>query len=215
MAFEDIDEVDVRADEPVIGGIPAVTTALTRLGVPLPDLDYPDALRPMLLDPDVRVSTLGWVRQHPETWPCFVKPTTGRKEFGGLVIRSTKDLLLVTSISDDQPVFVANAVDLADRVEWRAFVIDGSVRDIRPYRGCPDLRAPSRLWLQLLVDSWRSVPAGCALDVVDLGDAETPDWRVIECNDGYALGSYGLARNLVAELFVRRWCELTHTPSLW
>lgn len=213
--FDDIAAIDVRADEPVIGGIPTVVAALESIGAHLPDLDHPPALRHALLDPDVRETTMGWVRQHPEAWPLFVKPTTGRKEFGGLVIRSTSDLLLVTSIDDALPVFAAHAVDLSHRVEWRAFVIDGRIRDVRPYRGCPDLQAPPLLWLQLLVDQWASVPAGCTLDVVDIGDPDEPDWRVIECNDGYSIAPYGLARNLLAELLVRRWCELAGIASLW
>lgn len=42
-----------------------------------------------------------------------------------------------------------------------------------------------------LAEHWVDRPVGCSIDVVDLGD-EQPDWRVVECNDGFALGSYGL-----------------------
>jgi hypothetical protein len=214
-AFEALAKVEVRRDEPVIGGVPVVEDALQRLGVDPPDVEYPNALRPALIDPNVRSTTMGWVRQHPEAWPLFVKPTSGRKEFGGTVIRSTTDLLPLTAIDDGLPVYVSRAAEMLGRVEWRAFIIDGRVRDVRPYRGRPDLRAPSLLWLQLLVDQWSSIPAGCTIDVVDLGTAEQPDWRVIECNDGYAIAGYGLARRDLAELLVRRWSELVALPSLW
>lgn len=40
-------------------------------------------------------------------------------------------------------------------------------------------------------------------------------WRVIECNDGFSLGTYGLRRETYAELLVKRWGELTGMPDLW
>jgi hypothetical protein len=45
--------------------------------------------------------------------------------------------------------------------------------------------------------------------------ATTPDWRVIECNDGNALGSYGLHRATYAELLVTRWAQLTGSELSW
>lgn len=214
-SFDDLDDVELDPAQPVIGGIEPVYEALRRLDVVPPDIDYPDDLRPYLVDPDVRRVTMGWVRQHPEAWPVFVKPTTGRKEFTGLVVRSTHDLLATTLVDDDAPVFVAHPVDMSGRVEWRAFVIDGEVRDIRPYSGCPDVRAPSRVFVQSLVDQWPGCPAGASIDVVDLGTPGAPDWRVVECNDGYALGAYGLIRSVYAELVVKRWGQLTGVRELW
>lgn len=35
----------------------------------------------------------------------------------------------------------------------------------------------------------------------------------IEVNDGYSLGSYGLQRNLYAQLLSARWAELTGTAD--
>ena len=213
--FEKLADVDVYADEVVIGGIDPVVQALTRLDVVLPDIDYPETFRELLLDPDVERTTMGAVRRSPERWPRFVKPTSGQNEFGGLVIRSTRDLLLVTHVDDELPVFSAAPLDMTGRVEWRGFVINGKVRDIRPYTYCVDGDAPSRTFVQLLADQWSGAPAGFALDVVNMGDRSRPNWRVIECNDGYALGSYGLHRATYAELLVARWDQLTGSSLSW
>lgn len=213
--FESVDDIDLDPAQPVVGGIEPVFSALGRLGIVPPDIDYPDALRPYLIDPDLRSVTMGWVRRHPEAWPLFVKPSTGRKEFTGLVVRSTYDLLGATLVDDAAPVFVARPVDVSGRVEWRAFVIDGLVRDIRPYSACPDGSAPGRLFVQAMVEQWPGCPAGCSLDVVDMGTPTAPDWRLVECNDGYALGAYGMIRCAYAELVVKRWGELTGVRDLW
>jgi ATP-grasp domain, R2K clade family 2 len=207
--FESHEEIVVDPDHVVIGGIPNVVGALTRLGLVLPDVDYPEPLRSFLLDPDVRVTTMGAVRTERDAWPVFAKPVTGRKEFTGLVVRTTNDLLRVTHVDDATPVFSMKPTDLSGRVEWRAYVIDGLVRDVRPYLGCADTRAPGKTFVQMLANQWSSIPSGCSIDVVDVGTERAPDWRVIECNDGYSLGSYGFFRMAYAELLVRRWGELT------
>jgi ATP-grasp domain, R2K clade family 3 len=213
--FESKDDFEPHLDEIVVGGLDPVVRALTKLGVKPPDIDYPETFRELLLDPAVERTTMGAVRRSPERWPRFVKPTTGRKEFGGLVVRSTHDLLRVTHIDDDLPVFCAVPVDVSGRTEWRCFIINGRVRDIRPYTNCPDGDAPSRTFVQLLVDQWLGAPNGFTIDVVNLGDRARPNWRVIECNDGYALGTYGLHRATYAELLVSRWAQLTGADISW
>ena len=94
--FEHHDEIDVDPEQPVIGGVPNVVGALDRLGIEVPDLDYPEPIRPFVLDPEVEIRTMGWARQARDRWPLFVKPTTGRKEFTGLTLRSTNDLLVLS-----------------------------------------------------------------------------------------------------------------------
>jgi ATP-grasp domain, R2K clade family 2 len=213
--FEKIADVDVHENEVVVGGLDPLVQALTRLGVDLPDLDYPGTFREVLLDPNFERTTMGAVRRSTDRWPRFVKPTSGRKEFGGLVIRSTRDLLLVTHVDDELPVYSASPLEMTGRVEWRCFIVNGRVRDMRPYTACPDGDAPSRTFVQLLVDQWSSAPAGFTIDVVNIGSRTHPDWRIVECNDGYALGSYGFHRADYAELLVTRWAQLTGAPLAW
>ena len=213
--FERHDEIAVDPEQPVIGGVASVVGALSRLGVTPPDVDYPSALTPFLLDPEFETRTMGWARRATDRWPLFVKPTTGRKEFTGFVLSRTDDLLSVTIVDDELPVFVARPVDVSSLVEWRAFLIDGVVRDIRPYSACPDGVAPAKTFVQMLANQWSGIPAGCSIDVVNLGTASRPDWRVVECNDGYSVGSYGLLRGDYAELLVKRWGELTGCRGLW
>src|SRR3954451_8608447 len=93
--------------------------------------------------PRARQPRWAGLAMHAIGGPMFVKPTTGRKEFTGFVLKRTDDLLRVTNVDDELPVFVGRPVDLRTRVEWRAFVIDGQVRDIRPYTGRADGDAPS------------------------------------------------------------------------
>ena len=47
--------------------------------------------------------------------------------------------------------------------------------------------------------------AGYALDFGVLADGRT---ALVEWNDGFSLGSYGLEGGLYTELILARWCEL-------
>ena len=212
--FGRVEDLDPRPEVPVIGGVPQVVAALGALGIHPGEVDYPDGLRPFLLDPELERTTLGAVRRTPERWPLFVKPTTGWKEFTGRVIHRTSDLLELVHVDDEASVFASRAVDVRAGVEWRCFVIDGELRDVRPYTRITDAPPPPRSFLAEVVEAWAERPAGCCIDVIDLG-AGQGDWRVIECNDGFALGTYGLRREVYAELLVKRWGELTGASDLW
>lgn len=212
IAFERLDDVEVTPETLVVGGIGTVVKALRTLGVEVPVVEYPEPLRPFLLDPGTSVSTMGQVRRSPERWPVFVKPVGGFKLFTGLVVRSTANLLSVTHVDDEAPVYVAQPVDLRGVPEWRCFIVDGVVRDVRPYARMPDgSMSPPLRTVQAMVDCWDSVPAGCGMDVVLTDDG----WRVVECNDGYALGPYGVDRRVYFEMLVKRWAELTGSEGVW
>jgi hypothetical protein len=61
-------------------------------------------------------------------------------------------------------------------------------------------------WAIRSLDSAGESTAGYALDLGVLTDGRT---ALVEWNDGYSLGSYGLESGLYAELIMARWCELT------
>lgn len=53
-------------------------------------------------------------------------------------------------------------------------------------------------------------PAGYAADFGVTGDGRT---LLVEINDGYPLGCYGLQHNLYAQLLSARWAELVGTED--
>lgn len=55
------------------------------------------------------------------------------------------------------------------------------------------------------------MPAGCALDFGVTEDGRT---LLIEMNDGYSLGFYGLEPALYARVLAARWAELNGTEDV-
>ena len=56
------------------------------------------------------------------------------------------------------------------------------------------------------IKDYPSMPAGCALD---FGVTDKRTTILVEMNDGYSLGAYGLAPVLYARLLAARWAEMT------
>lgn len=61
-----------------------------------------------------------------------------------------------------------------------------------------------------MVDSFESAPNGYA---VDIGLTDKGETLLIEVNEGYALGHYGLNALDYAKLLSARWAQLTRTAD--
>lgn len=191
-----------QPDDVVVGPIGAVQMALRQLGAVVPAEDsYPEALRPFL-GRRLWQSTVDAVAAAPEQWPVFIKPAGELKKFTGVLVRSTRDLLGCGEQGHDTRVWCAEPVRF--RAEWRCFVRYGQILDVRLYRGDWSA-APSRAVVEQAVAAYATAPNGYALD---FGLTDAGATMVVEANEGYAIGAYGLAPVPYAKLLSARWAQL-------
>lgn len=191
-------------DELVVGHIAAVRVGLRGLGlVPPAELGYPAALQPFL-GRRLWQSTINVVAAHPESWPVFVKPIHTAKKFTGVLVRRPGDLVGCGDQHQDTPVWCAEPVQF--RAEWRCFVRYGRVLDARPYTGDWRTHFDPAVVEAALAAYLPEAPAAFALDV---GVAATGATLVVEVNDGYALGAYGLTPLAYANFLSARWAQMT------
>lgn len=201
-------QLAIAPDTLVVGYVPVVLGALHQLGVPAPEPnDYPACLA-HLLRRRVWQSTVGEVSDavHDGRFgSAFVKPRGRLKHFTGLVVDSPADLWHLGGTSRRQGVLCSDVVGW--RSEFRYFVIDGRVAGARSYAGdagiVPDQEVV-REAVSTLVASGEA-PAGFG---IDLGVLSTGETALVEMNDGFALGSYGLEDELYTDLVIARWREL-------
>lgn len=198
--------VPVSRDTLVVGGVGTVRHALGLLGVSLPNLDYPERLRPYL-GRAIDAATLRDVRARfcaddPE--PLFAKPRDRHKAFDGYLLRAFRDLIATAHLPDDMAVWTSPVIELAS--EWRVFVHGGAILGVGHYRGDPFTPPAGDTVRAALADFAPDAPAAYAADF-----GITPDGRtlLIEVNDGYSLGSKGLSPVLYARMLQARWLELT------
>ncbi len=202
-------QLPLALDTLVAGYVDAVQSALRQLRLPVPEPnDYPKSLEPFL-HRRVWQSTVGNLMQQlaDDSGPAvFAKPKGRMKRFTGRVFESWDDLRSVHGISRRLPVWCSEVVEW--RSEYRVYVIRGEVVGIRLYAGesqTPLDEAVVREALRKLHDAGEAL-AAFGIDFGVLSDGRT---ALVEMNDGFALGSYGLERGRYTDLILARWSELT------
>ncbi|WP_339368633.1 ATP-grasp domain-containing protein [Paenibacillus elgii] len=134
----------------------------------------------------------------------FKKPVEDKK-FTGVVVRSTKDLIGCGTFGEDPEILCSEVVNFV--AEWRCFVRYGRILDIRRYRGDWRVQYDHKV-VEDVVAEYKTAPKGYA---VDFGLTDQGQTLLIEVNDGYSLGYYGLFSLDYAKLLSARWAELTNT----
>lgn len=197
FAPADLPGIERDASDIVVGGVRVVRDSLRAFGRDVPEIDYPEELEPFL-GRRVWRSAIRTVRSHEDAWSVFVKPVRG-KLFTGRLVSSPADLV---GCGEDVEVYCSEPVSFV--AEWRCFVMRGQILDVRPYRGSWRASSDPRV-IEDAVAAYKSAPAGYGMDFGVTKDGRT---LLVEVNDGYALGPYGLEHHAYARLLSARWAEL-------
>lgn len=201
----EFDELRLQKNDIVIAGISLTHKAFAELGLSVPSLPaIPEALAPFAGRMTWR-STIGDVRQRVSRGdPIFFKPAPSQpKLFTGLVANRVSDLVETASLDDATPIDCSEIVSF--RSEYRCFVLNGEVIGVRPYKGDP-LLFPESGRIRKAVAAWSDAPVAWALD---MGVTSANQTLLVEVNDSYALGSYGLPPARYAAMIEARWAELS------
>ncbi|OWR32615.1 hypothetical protein CDO73_03165 [Saccharibacillus sp. O23] len=190
-----------KPEDLVVGYVNGIRRVLARHGIVTPEIDYPEELS-AYLERKVWITKLSAVANAPDSWGIFVKPVEDKK-FTGVVVRGTKDLVGCGTYGEDPEVFCSEIVNFVS--EWRCFVRYGRILDVRPYRGDWRQHFDASV-LEEMVERFESAPKGYSIDI---GLTDQGRTLLIEVNDGYALGHYGLNTLDYAKLLSARWAELT------
>lgn len=199
----------LRENDPaavIVGSYADLNWLFRDWGITLPTLDYPEELH-SFLGRKIWTSTLFTVINDPKKWGVFVKPLTETRRFTGTVLTETKDLVKLGGMVTDLDIWCSERVDF--RSEWRVYVCDGEPVGLYWYKG--DWRIqPSIDTIEQAVAAYRSAPQGYA---IDFGIDASGQTLLVEVNDGYGLGNYGLRPPAYAELLAARWTEITREAA--
>lgn len=202
--FGDIDGLDDLGPEVAIHGFVGDTfAALKLMGMPLPEpIDYPEELA------DYRGrriwrTTLGAVRVGDFVKPIRHKIFTGRIWGGTIADRLATEG--TPGVTADEPVWCSEPVTF--EAEFRCFVLENKILDVRRYKGDWSM-GPDRGAVTRAVMAYASAPTAYALD---FGVTEERATLLVEANDAFALGAYGMDPVLYARMISARWEQLA-TP---
>jgi len=190
----------------VVGWIKSVKTGLKNLGIVAPgEIDYPEELMEFF-GRKIWKSNLKNITD--DDYPVFIKPQIG-KYFNGKLVTKFSDMIgfKYESISGGCDIWCSEPVNFL--VEYRVYVRYGQILGSRKYKGDPFLAIDKEV-VEKAITKFENIPTGCSMDFGLTDDGRT---LLVEVNDGYALGSYGLFNTLYAKLISARWSELTNTPD--
>lgn len=206
----DMDEMDalpLGPDDIVFGGIGTAHAAFRRLGIPIPETpSIPEPLR-RFAGRRAWTTTFAEVRRAVDRGETlFAKPRAdNHKLFDGRVFSRFADLIPSAHVPDETLVDCAEITPFA--AEFRGYVVHGDLLGLFPYKGEP-LTFPDPEVVRAALAAWPEAPAGYALDI---GVAEDGRTLLVEVNDGYASGNYGLGPMRYVQMIEARWTELRRT----
>lgn len=168
------------------------------------DIDYPNFLfEQNLLSRKIDVSTVDLFKRDYAGEKCFVKPVK-TKSFDGLPIHSKEHLKFLDSVPD-QCVYVSEHIDIIS--EWRCYVQNSKLIHTSNYSG--DFKiAPDYRYVEKLIELYTDSPCCYTIDVCITKDGITD---VVEFNDFWAIGSYGLNAEVYANMLKQRYLEIVRS----
>jgi hypothetical protein len=196
----------------VIADIDQTLAYFDRIGVKYPEpLNVPKELE-IYAERDFAYTTIGELKAKKDTFtfPLFMKPRRRLKQCPAGVITNVKNIeLTLAGIPDDVEIVVSGVLDMVS--EYRCFVQEGNLVGIQHYQG--DFRIfPDMLEVQNMIRDYKSAPSAYTLDVaiVPIG-RETAATVIVECNDGWSVGHYGLEAKTYFKFLRTRWNDLMRT----
>jgi hypothetical protein len=191
----------------VYGGIGIVRKAFDYLGVRQPtvgELPPPEVLP--FYGRRIWATTMLEVREgYEDNRFFFIKPLRDHKAFSGHVTSGTIGTLAQTAGFPNNFEIVASEV-VYFRSEYRLFVHNRKIRDSRFYRG--DFRySPDYMVADRFIETFKKPPVAYSLDLGVTMDGKT---FVVEINDAFSLGHYGMPHTPYTQMVIDRWEEIVN-----
>lgn len=196
----------------IVGDHSSMLYTFKRLGISSFTSSYPQSLRPYLKRTvwETTVKKL-MMQNHEESLNIFVKPKSKIKLFTGFVINSQHDLLRLESFSKETALFCSSVVEWLS--EFRVFVNQSEIVGIKNYSGNENLQFDMDMVKTAIKDFENSDERTDAYGI-DFGILSSGETALVEWNDGYALGSYGLDKEIYTDLILSRWEEILQESNL-
>lgn len=196
----------------VVGDNPTMMNVFKRLGINWMNDSYPESLRKYLKRSvwESSIRKLVMESHHKDVSNVFVKPKSKAKLFTGFVINSSLDLFRLDGIAKDTDLYCSSVVNWLS--EYRVFVIKSKIVGIKHYDGDERLKLNIEVVESAITDFEKSNQRTDAYGI-DFGILDDGTTALIEWNDGFALGSYGLEKEIYTELILARWEEILKTRT--
>lgn len=212
IPFEPIEgsapDVEYGEDDIVFGGIPIALDAMDKMGIERPEIvDYPKELE-WALRRKVEVKKVKEIRQmaNEEFEPVFIKPYAGEKKFTGFLFENFLGLLQIAHLGDEEEVWCSEPMKIIS--EYRVYFLNDEIIASKHYAG-NSMRYPNSTSIMKMFHDYKSKKVAGSIDVALVEDEEKIcDTVLVEVNDAYGLGNYGISHIHYAQMIQARWKEM-------
>jgi hypothetical protein len=209
ILFDNLDKIPLSKFNIIVSGTENTIKRLRDLGIEPPKaLNIPEELEwYFFLGRKIKRMTFSEFKKDADngsiSFPIFIKPDGYAKEFvAGPVSNKENALLFYKDVCEDCPIIISEIVNIIS--EYRCYVMEGKLIGIKHYLG--DVRKfPNVELIDEMIKFYKNQPIAFA---IDLGITNEGNTILIEINDAWSLGNYGLENNLYASMLAKRWHQL-------
>lgn len=195
IIYYDVLNSKIEDDAIVVGFIEDILNISKIMGFDeLKQIDYPDELKEYL-HRDISITTTSNICNE---YPFFIKPT-GIKSFSGRVVREFKDLIGVINTE----LYFTKTIHKIES-EYRCFILGGEILGVKHYKGNPFISINENI-LNDMVCKYKTAPNSYSLDI---GITDKGLNILIECNNGYSTGNYGLSEIQYAKFLMQGYLDI-------
>ena len=193
----------ITKDDMCVGSVQATTKFFEIAGVKTPEsITYPTELDPFL-GRTIKMRMLGDITS--KSLPLFIKPASEIKKFTGDVFKTQSHLDNLKYFDGcNEKTVIWTSTLLEFETEYRVFVSNGVIYGMKHYQGdyakMVDIEEVKKM-----IATYKSCPSAYTLDVGLTANGET---KLVEVNDMWAIGSYGLEGRDYSLLCARRMKEI-------
>jgi len=199
-------DFDFKEYDLVLGGVRESRMILHKLNSSFFDKEvdtYPNELK-QFLGRDVQKVKLAEVYEKAfAKEQFFVKPVLP-KLFPATVVKSHDDVITFLNIDESKDAYISDLVEF--KTEWRSYIHKGKIEGLHFYYGDWKIR-PEIDIIQKMIKEFKNAPVSYTLDVGIINGKTC----LVEANDFYAIGNYGLDFATYTTMLIDRWNELKRT----
>lgn len=200
----------VKKEDIFCGTINLCRLVWRSLGIQEPKiLDYPEQLQ-WAMHRSIKTSTLGQFRRllrdneyNGYNREYFIKPVKTKLFTGNIFNQESQLDRFIGEVGSDTPIYLTTPVKFFS--EYRVYVHQHKILDVKHYYGSWRYYPEPYMIDQMVEDINSIMPISYSIDVGIIEDGLT---ALVECNDGYALGNYGVESKEYATMIRDRWWEI-------
>lgn len=209
ILFDDIMEVPASNRIMVVASVEDTAFWFERMGIKEPKaISIIDHFK-QYVNRELDMMPLHLFIRHVET-PVFVKPYYKVKGFDSGVIQkwSSKEMLL-GNLDPTMMVMTSSLIDI--KSEYRIYIIkDKGILGMQHYHG-DSMIYPDNEYIADIVSYSMTIPSMPSAYTIDIAVHQIGDNRmteIIECQDAWSIGSYGLPGPTYLQFLKKRWLQL-------